>query len=80
MGRAALRWSRDRLAAQANLTPETIRNFEAGGALHVNHIAAIVAVLERSGIELLKHDGAILVCSPQASAPIGEDRFRPNRR
>jgi hypothetical protein len=54
--RAVLRWSRARLGKEANLSGETIRVYERGDgatALHVNHVAAIVAALRAAGIEFV---------------------------
>jgi DNA-binding XRE family transcriptional regulator len=51
MARAALGWSRDRLAREANLTAKSIRAFERGAErLHINHRAAIALVLISAGI------------------------------
>jgi hypothetical protein len=56
MSRAALRWSRARLAREANLSTETIRVYELGGvtgSLHANHISAVMAALRAAGLEFV---------------------------
>jgi transcriptional regulator with XRE-family HTH domain len=51
MARAALGWTQEKLAAESNVTPDTIRDFERRGRQpHINHLIAITAALERGGI------------------------------
>ncbi len=66
MARAALGYSRDRLAAEANLSAETIRIYEnAKARLHINHLAAIAWALQRAGVRFVKDaDGEICVHPP----------------
>ena len=47
-------WSRSELAAKANCSSGTVRNFELGlHALHINNRRAIRSVLEDEGFEFL---------------------------
>ena len=61
MARAALGWSRTKLSADAHLAQETLRAFERGvGKLHINHVLAITAALERGGaVFSVAIDGAL---------------------
>jgi len=52
--RAWLDWSQDKLAAKAQVSNSTLREFEAGRRLPIaNNLAAIRRALENAGIEFL---------------------------
>lgn len=57
-GRGWLNWSQAELAAAANVSLSTVRDFEAGRRVPIaNNLAAIEAALRVRGIELLSKDG-----------------------
>jgi predicted transcriptional regulator len=65
MGRAALDWTQDRLAAEANVSRGVIHDFEKGVSTpHRNNLVEIVRALEHAGVEFLAHGARILVLPP----------------
>ncbi len=66
MARVSLSYSRGRLAAESNLSAETIRLYERGKSRpHINHLVAIVSALERGGVGfVVDADGRICVHPP----------------
>ena len=53
-----LGWSQAELAKAANVSRQTIADFERGAHVPiVNNLASIVAALEKAGIEIIPEDG-----------------------
>ncbi|MBD9651526.1 MULTISPECIES: helix-turn-helix transcriptional regulator [Ensifer] len=56
--RAMLGWSQAELAKAANVSRQTIADFERGAHVPiVNNLASIVAALEKAGIEIIPANG-----------------------
>jgi transcriptional regulator with XRE-family HTH domain len=56
--RALIEWSQEELAANANLSLSTIRDFEKSRRLpHVNNLAAIRRALEDAGVVFIAENG-----------------------
>jgi transcriptional regulator with XRE-family HTH domain len=56
--RAMLGWSQDELARAANVSRQTIADFERGARIPIsNNLASMAAALEHAGIELLPDNG-----------------------
>jgi len=65
MARMAVGYSRSRLGTAANLSAETIRLYERGEKLHINHLAAIFEALQLAGARFVQDaDGQICVHPP----------------
>nr|WP_268902590.1 helix-turn-helix transcriptional regulator [Brucella endophytica] len=55
--RAMLGWSQMELAKAANISRQTVADFERGAHLPIsNNLASIAAALERAGVELIPDD------------------------
>jgi len=55
--RGWLEWSQDDLAAAANVSLSTVRDFEKGRRIPIaNNLAAMKAALEAKGIEFVEND------------------------
>jgi len=51
-------WSQSKLAAEANLSESTVRDFEKGRRVpSVNNLAAIQRALETEGVEFIPENG-----------------------
>lgn len=59
MARAALSWSRDDLAAKANLGKSTVVRFEGGTVVADESVAAMRGALEKGGVEFIPAGAAI---------------------
>ena len=57
MARAALGWGVRKLAAKANVSPETVVRFENCGHLRERTIQALRQALEKGGTELIFENG-----------------------
>lgn len=57
MARAALRWGVRKLAAAANVTPNTISRIESDAAARTDTLERIVTALEAAGVEFLPENG-----------------------
>nr|WP_320200792.1 helix-turn-helix transcriptional regulator [Agrobacterium sp. rho-13.3]MDX8310154.1 helix-turn-helix transcriptional regulator [Agrobacterium sp. rho-13.3] len=56
--RAMLGWSQAQLAAEANLSRQTVADFERGAHVPIsNNIASITAAFQKAGIELIPENG-----------------------
>jgi hypothetical protein len=51
MGRAALKWSTDRLAEKAGVGLNTVNRFEAGGDAQMSSVQKMQTALETGGVE-----------------------------
>ena len=59
--RAMLGWSQDELARAANVSRQTVADFERGARTPIaNNLASMAAALEGAGIELLDGNGVRL--------------------
>ena len=61
MARAALGWSIRDLASQADVSPNTISNFENGGTISRGTKLVLKETFERFGV---RFDGNVCVCAP----------------
>ena len=58
--RAWLGWSQDELARRANVSVNTLRNFENGQTfVHLNRVASIQRAIEDAGIKLLFDENGV---------------------
>jgi len=70
--RALLSWSEERLAAEANLPLQDVRQFEDGGLLsHVATSDVLRRALEAAGAEFIAGNGSVCVHFPSPEADAG---------
>lgn len=56
--RGLVDWSQSKLAAEANLSESTVRDFEKGRRVpSVNNLAAVQRALEAAGVEFIEGNG-----------------------
>jgi transcriptional regulator with XRE-family HTH domain len=67
--RKFLGWSRNHLAREANTSAATVRAFEQGAGVHINHLDAIERALTRAGVTV-DLDGFLVIQTDKNYAKI----------
>jgi ribosome-binding protein aMBF1 (putative translation factor) len=79
--RAWLNWSQRDLAAKAQVSSSTIRDFEAGRRVpHANNLTAIRRVLEEVGMQFQFTDDGAPLAVAKAQAAKAPPKKKPSRR
>jgi transcriptional regulator with XRE-family HTH domain len=74
MARAAIPWSRERLAANAHVSLGVVRDFENGVSTpHRNNLREIFLAFQKAGVEFLVHGNRVLVLPPLSPVAVAAD-------